>query len=425
MSIIQKILEYKITESIKFIWKDSLCIIANMDNGRWVRVSDKTAKFIEEHSNRPIDFSNNFFKVAENNSLEKVIEKLIETEIILLPTTKENHAIDSVYYIVTERCNLSCLTCALPARPSSFKDEYSVPDIMAIISKIAEVNPRTFVITGGEPLLRGDIVDIIQKTAAIYNGHIALQTNGTLITSDFCRAIKDFVASVEISLDGSDSYSSSLIRSDSSFERAVKGINLLQESGIKEVSTSFVVTKQNVAFVDDYIEMNKKLGTSYSLREFFPLGRGWQNKELLQIPHDQPLDCSPKWLNELRRTQQATVKERRNELKPRLSCAAGEKSLMIKTNGDVYPCGCLLQKEMKIGNVLKSESLYEIIKKKNNQLIKQLSVEHRESCKDCEVKYFCIYCPAGAYANHGCFNLPKEECLILKDKINDLLWCDN
>ena len=105
---------------------------------------------------------------------------------------------------VTERCNLRCQHCYIPAkqRAGSRRRELKLPEIERILAEIAESGCLWLLLTGGEPFLRRDFLDIY--TSARRKGLIlTLFTNGTLIT----RPIADTLAEwrplkIEITLYG-------------------------------------------------------------------------------------------------------------------------------------------------------------------------------------------------------------------------------
>ena len=89
----------------------------------------------------------------------------------------------SISWNLTKRCNLNCDHCYLDAefRGGLKTDELNTEECFRVIDQIAEVNPNAFLIlTGGEPLLRPDIYEII-RYAADKKFMVVLGTNGTMI----------------------------------------------------------------------------------------------------------------------------------------------------------------------------------------------------------------------------------------------------
>ena len=98
----------------------------------------------------------------------------------------------SISWNLTKRCNLNCDHCYLDAefRGGLKTDELNTEECFRVIDQIAEVNPNAFLIlTGGEPLLRPDIYDII-RYAADKKFMVVLGTNGTMINRVNAEKIK-------------------------------------------------------------------------------------------------------------------------------------------------------------------------------------------------------------------------------------------
>lgn len=113
----------------------------------------------------------------------------------------------SISWNLTKRCNLNCDHCYLDAdfRGGLRTDELDTQQCFKVIDQIAEVNPNAFLIlTGGEPLLRPDIYEII-RYAADKKFMVVLGTNGTLINHANAVKIKEAGAhGVGISIDSMD-----------------------------------------------------------------------------------------------------------------------------------------------------------------------------------------------------------------------------
>ncbi len=93
-------------------------------------------------------------------------------------TYKENNL--SVSFTLTNKCNLSCSHCALSASPLS-QDILSTNDVKYAIDKIIDVNPNTLILTGGEPFIRKDILEIISYIRTNFKNKLVIMTNGMLI----------------------------------------------------------------------------------------------------------------------------------------------------------------------------------------------------------------------------------------------------
>ena len=90
-----------------------------------------------------------------------------------------------VAWETTAACNLSCRYCRACATPSPDPDELSHEEARAFLDSIAPLQPM-LILSGGEPLLRPDIFQIIRHAVSL-GLRVSLASNGTLITAGGCR----------------------------------------------------------------------------------------------------------------------------------------------------------------------------------------------------------------------------------------------
>ena len=134
---------------------------------------------------------------------------------------------------LTFRCNLRCVHCYCnvpPNDPSAIEGEMKTGEILRILDQISEAGCLWFLMTGGEPLLRQDTLEILihaKKKGLI----TSLFTNGTLVTPDFADRLAEWQPhSVEITLYGATQETYERItRVPGSFQRCMRGIELLLE----------------------------------------------------------------------------------------------------------------------------------------------------------------------------------------------------
>lgn len=132
----------------------------------------------------------------------------------------------SVSFWLTDRCNLSCPMCWV--RYSKDTDELSTGEICRVLEEIAPHNPRIG-LTGGEPLLRGDVVEIV-AFAGSRGLRVGLNTNGLLLAEAGDELVEAGLDTVSISLDGVEGLHDRLRGKEGSFRRAVQGIIALEEA---------------------------------------------------------------------------------------------------------------------------------------------------------------------------------------------------
>ena len=112
----------------------------------------------------------------------------------------------AVSWNLTQRCNLFCAHCYISAAPgASASGELTTDECRRVMADIARVNPGTFLIlTGGEPLLRGDIFELAAEGRE-HGFTVVLGTNGILLREKQARLMKTHgVQGASLSLDSVD-----------------------------------------------------------------------------------------------------------------------------------------------------------------------------------------------------------------------------
>ena len=144
-----------------------------------------------------------------------------------------------------------------------------------IISQIADFGNPILVLSGGEPLYRNDIFQLAEY-ATSRGLRTALATNGTLVTKDVAKKIKDAgIKRVSISLDGSDAATHDSFRGiPGAFDAAVYGMRNLQQLGVS-VQINTTIARHNAHQLPDVLELARRLGAD-ALHTFLlvPVGCG-------------------------------------------------------------------------------------------------------------------------------------------------------
>lgn len=161
--------------------------------------------------------------------------------------------VSNIRIAVNSGCNLRCVYCH---REGELKPENPLPieDIIAILNIAKELGIKSIKFTGGEPLLRKDIVDIIR---AVPQGiESSMTTNGTLL-GPCAQELRDAgLSRVNISLDSlnPDSYRS--ITGVSLLSDVLEGIEAAKEAGLTPIKINMVLLKGiNEGEVDDFIRL--------------------------------------------------------------------------------------------------------------------------------------------------------------------------
>ncbi len=153
-----------------------------------------------------------------------------------------------VVWNVTRACNLHCMHCYAKADGNIHEREISHEEAVAILDDLSEFGVPVVLFSGGEPLMRPDLVDLAHY--AVGKGMRAvISTNGTLIDEDTAGRLKDIGLSyVGVSLDGMEEVNDRFRGRKGAFRDAVAGIRNCRNAGLK-VGLRFTVSRMNVGEV--------------------------------------------------------------------------------------------------------------------------------------------------------------------------------
>ena len=234
----------------------------------------------------------------------------------------------------TMRCNYRCKACY--SRGRSEENELSTDELDALFSEAEELGVDSIVLTGGEPLLREDVLDLANRHRGLL---FFLITNGSLMTPEIAyRVAKSGNVVVLVSIEGSASFTDER-RQSGSHMAAIRALGHLRRTGVAFgfVATNTAVNTREVA-TDEFIDQMVELGCAVGFfTEYVPCG---ENPRL-----DWVLDQGARtWLREqvldFRRRKPIVLSHFPNDEygKENRCSGAGRSSLHISAQGDVEPC---------------------------------------------------------------------------------------
>lgn len=304
---------------------------------------------------------------------------------------------------LTERCNLRCAYCYAARDDESDFDMDEQTALRAVELCCPPGGSLRIQFTGGEPLLRLDLIEAVAAFGKKTGRKLVLsvQTNGTLLTRDVCRRLKAIRCGIGVSLDGIGDANDLRVFPDgaSSFDAVVQGVRNLGQVGMS-CGVTAVVTKVNAAYLGQLSELALYLGNvaGVGLDLFRPLGRG-DGQDL--SPEPEVLKSGLRALKaETRKLAQAKIPFRFREMerlrKRRTLTGCGETYCYAQTNlslavdgrGDCWPCSSLAGRDgYLLGNI--RNGLPEC-----NCKISDLAAPER--CRQCTSYALCLGgCPAG------------------------------
>jgi len=189
---------------------------------------------------------------------------------------KYGRSIDYLRVSITDRCNLRCIYC-MPPQGVTFKPHSSIlryEEIIKIVEVGTELGIKKVRITGGEPLVRQGVVDLIKELRKIPAlEDITMTTNGVLLPKYAFALKKAGLSRVNISLDSlkPDTYKTITRRDE--FSQAIEGIKAALEAGLSPVKINTVVMKGlNDSELESFVELTKDKDLHVRFIEYMPMG---------------------------------------------------------------------------------------------------------------------------------------------------------
>jgi 12,18-didecarboxysiroheme deacetylase len=163
-----------------------------------------------------------------------------------------------VVWNVTRACNLKCVHCYAHAVERSKEKELSTEQALALIDDLAEFGVPVILFSGGEPLVRRDLIDLANY--AVEKGMRAvISTNGTLITKEVAKKLRKVGLSyVGVSLDGMEEINDRFRGKKGAFGEAMEGIRNCQDAGLK-VGLRFTINRLNIDEVPRIFDLLEEL----------------------------------------------------------------------------------------------------------------------------------------------------------------------
>jgi cyclic pyranopterin phosphate synthase len=182
-------------------------------------------------------------------------------------------SVNSLRISVTQRCNFYCFFCHQEGE-SNPGGEMSPGEIEAIVSVAAELGINKVKLTGGEPLLRDDITEIVRRIDP-YVDEVSMTTNGYGLAEKACDLRDAGLKRVNISLHSTRPDVFCKIIGREALTEVRRGIAAALECGLRPVKLNMVVMKGvNDGEFQDMVDFSREVGAILQLIEYQPLERG-------------------------------------------------------------------------------------------------------------------------------------------------------
>lgn len=218
---------------------------------------------------------------------------LFEQWRVRIDTLIREHPLQIISWEATRRCNLRCIHCGSPEEDAQHRNELSTDEVVSAFDQIAndfDMNQFHHInITGGEPFVRQDLVEILKRISAYpFYRNIDIQTNGIYINDhpDVLSELKKYgVTGLGVSIDGFENTHDSFRRRTGSFSKAVNAARLSVDEGYT-VSISVVAHSKNVDEIPSLFEYVRKVikPRIFRIMTLDPIGRTELDSEYLLSP---------------------------------------------------------------------------------------------------------------------------------------------
>jgi radical SAM protein with 4Fe4S-binding SPASM domain len=334
---------------------------------------------------------------------------------------------------VTRECNLKCSHCYINAADKKLENELTIEEGKRLIDQICEVSKPLLVLSGGEPLLRSDVYELIAYGSS-KGLKMGLGSNGSLIDDVVAKKLKKAgITTVSISMDSHIAAQHDDFRGViGSWEKAVNAIKVLHANNVI-VQVNTTLTHDNYDQIDDIMAFAESMGVeNFHLFFLVPTGRGVKMDDISPQKYEDMItntfakvskhrlnvrpSCAPQFM----RIAQGMGLDMRQWIR---GCIAGMYYCRIYPNGDITPCPYL---PVKIGNI-REKNFKEIWQ--NSNMFKNLRDPNTLTgkCGKCDYKKLCGGCRARAHGLSADFidycgdlHVPTE---VKRDYLKEDPWC--
>ena len=352
-----------------------------------------------------------------------------------LPQVDLNSSPFTVAWEITRACAFACLHCRAEAQPRRDPRELTTEEAFGVIRQIRGTGDPILVITGGDPLMRPDVFDLLSYAVQLGLRTSLTPTATALVTPrNLARAREAGVSRIAISLDGPNAELHDRFRGFSgSFHRTMRIIDHVREAGLAlQINTT--ITRHNLPMLDTMPELIARSGAvQWSVFFLVPTGRGRLQDMISAEEHEYVFN----WLYDISRTAPYDVKataapayrrvaiQRAREdgasgpvagagyrfqdglNRPSVSINDGVGFAFIAQTGDVYPSGFL---PLTAGNVRERpfSHIY-----RESPLFRQLRDPSllKGKCGACDFRSVCGGSRARSYGVTGDYLAPDPSCV--------------
>lgn len=345
-------------------------------------------------------------------------------ELALMKNYKEqeliNHRLIDLFWECTLTCNAKCKHCGSSAEKKQYDGELTTEEIKSAFKQIAndmDASKILINVTGGEPLVRKDLCEVMEYATNELGFHWGMTTNGILLTEENIEKLrKANMETISISIDGIEETHNKFRGVPNSYQIIINNIKNLKKAGyVKHIQVTTVFHKENINQMEELYQIMLGLGLdSWRLVSMDPIGRANENDNLL---------LNGKEIKQLLDFIKSKKKDRRLELtygcpgflgleyekevrKHYFYCRTGINVASILYNGDLFVCPNVPRIKRLIQGNIKTDNFKDIW----NNKYKEFRTKDRTECDKCKKCEYWDYCLGGAYHTWNFTENEQNKC---------------
>lgn len=376
----------ELNKKVKLFEIDGINMLGNFENGAIIGLDSFGKKYICDRGN------NDTCKSELNVEIEQALH-----DMGFLSTNGDSINLETAYVHVTDHCNLCCLGCYSHIYDRNNNFDLSTEQLISILEKLYESGISKIIISGGEPMLRGDLKDILKYAKEKCRFDMITVISNGYFDKELYLPIIPYINELNISIDGYNE-NTSFIRDKGIMPKVIDTIKELKP--LVPIKLIITLHKKNMQYMSEYSELATSLDVKHSYSIFTVSPFNSLFKEFLFTRQELSLIAD----NMLKNNDSLALRDiNQIGLTCCNSCGAATRTISIAANGDVYPCHMLHNPNMRLGNLLinKELSLQKILMSESNPFL-NLDVSCISKCNKCNYKYLCGGgCRARSYYYHN------------------------
>ncbi|RJP71718.1 MAG: heme b synthase [Candidatus Abyssobacteria bacterium SURF_17] len=335
-----------------------------------------------------------------------------------------------VAWEITRSCNLACIHCRASAERGPYPNELTTDECKKVLDEIASFSDPIIIFTGGEPLLRPDIFDILRYGQGL-GLKMTMAVNGLLLDEATARRLVEHgIQRISISIDGATAETHDAFRNvPGAFAGAMRGIEAAKKAGLPFQINS-TITKLNLDEIPDLLKLAVEAGAvAHHIFLLVPTGRGkeleeqeispeqyeqvlnWFYEQREKVPIQLKATCAPHYYRILRERAAKEGKQVSFETygmdAVTRGCLGGVAFCFISHTGTLSPCGYL---ELDCGNIRKEGFRKAWEQSPIFKELRDFSL-YQGKCGKCRYLKVCGGCRARAYARTGNYLAEEPYCV--------------